>query len=399
MSTAPAHAERAHALLSASKAEQWLNCPPSARLQEGVPDSRSAYADEGTAAHEYAELRMRRYLLPCNAAQRRELDEKIETFQRSSAYFGPEMEGCVQDYVDFVEERFMAAKARSADAVLLLESLADFSDWVPEGKGTNDVVIVADGMMDVIDLKYGKGVPVSAIGNPQIRLYALGAWAEHSLYYDIQDVHLSIVQPRLDSITTDVMPIDELVDWAASVVRPAAALAWEGAGEHRPGEHCRWCKVKAKCRARADANMTALAYEFQDPALMTLDEIGAILHVAQQLKTWAGDIEDYAFEQAKTGQHVPGWKLVEGRSSRAITDAGALQTKLTESGFTADQITETKLLGITKLEAVVTKKKLAALAGDLIMKPPGKPVLVAETDPRAELNSIEQDFENIDMED
>ena len=397
----PAHAERAHALLSASKAEQWINCPPSARLQEGVPDKRSEYADQGTAAHEYAEMLLRRRLTILKSSERKKLDKQIEEFKATNQYYDAEMESAITDYVEIVEERYLAAKSRSKDAIVLLEERLDFSHLVPEGFGTGDVILIADGVMEVIDLKYGKGVPVSAVGNPQMRLYALGALEGFGWMYGIDEVQMTIVQPRLDSISTDSISVESLEEWGETIVKPAAELAWKGEGEFKAGGHCRWCKVKATCRARADENMKALAYEFQDPALLTLEEIGQILHIAEQLQDWAKDVQEYAQAQALKGEKVPGWKLVEGRSVRKITDELALLEILDREGFPKDSITETKLLGISKLEKVVGKKQLAEIAGDLIVKPPGKPVLVPETDKRPELNSVESDFENenFDLED
>lgn len=387
------HAERAHALLSASKAAQWIACPPSARLQEGIPDQRSEYADEGTLAHELAELKLRRRLLPCNSTERKNIDAALRYIATNNSLYSAEMENYIQDYVDFVAERFMVAKARSEDAIIMLEEQLDFSEWVPDGYGTGDVVLIADGVMEIIDLKYGKGVPVSAIGNPQIRLYALGAWNAYNFLYDIREVQMTIVQPRLDNISTDTMTVDELLEWAENVVKPAAELAYAGKGEHKPGDHCRWCKIKATCRARADENMKALQYEFQDPALLTLDEIGQILHIAQQLAAWAKDVEEYAHERALAGERVPGWKLVEGRSNRKITDEEAAKTALAAAGLEQDQYLKPReLYGISELEKRIGKKPLAELLGELIQKPPGKPVLVPETDKRPEINSIENDF-------
>lgn len=383
-----AHAERAHALLGASKAEQWINCTPSARIQESIEEKRSEFADEGTLAHELGEAKLRRRLLPCNSAERKRLDGLIATIC-DNPFYGPEMENAVQEYVEIVEERFMAAKARTPDAVILLEEKLDFSEWVPEGYGTGDVVLIADGVMEIIDLKYGKGVPVSAIGNPQMRLYGLGAWNGYNYLYDIQEVHMTIVQPRLDSVSTDIMPIDDLLSWAEEIVKPAAALAFAGEGEYKPGDHCRWCKVKGNCRARADANMAALAYEFKDPALLDLEEIGSILFVAEQLSVWAKDVAEYAFEQAKAGKRIPSWKLVAGKSNRFITDKEAAIAKLIAGGFEADKILKPKeLIAMGDLEKkIVGKKKFAELLDGLIIKPNGKPTLVAETDPRPELNS------------
>lgn len=394
------HAERAHALLGASKAAQWINCPPSARIQEDIPDKRSEYADEGTLAHELAEIKLRRRILPCNSEQRAALDKQLKKV-KANQFYGPEMENTIQAYVEFVEERFMAAKARSSDAVAILEDWLDFSDWTaPEQGGTGDVVLISDGVLEVIDLKYGKGVPVSAIGNPQIRLYGLGAWSNYSYLYDIQEVHMTIAQPRLDSITTEVLPIGELLDWAETEVRPAAALAYEGDGEFKAGSHCRWCKIKGNCRARAEANMEALKYEFQDPFLLDNEEIGSILFIAEQLKTWAKDVEDYAFEQALKGESIPQWKLVEGRSNRVFTDKDAAMAALKAAKLEPDKyLKPQEMFGIGDLEKRIGKKEFAKILGGLIIKPPGKPVLVPETDNRPQLNSIEADFADIELED
>lgn len=396
-----AHAERAHALLGASKAEQWLNCPPSARLQENVPERPSEYAAEGILAHEIAELLLRKRLLPCGPTKMKEIDAKLEQLRQDPMYSG-EMEEALKMYCDHVEELFMEATGRSPDREVLLEERLDFSEWVPDGFGTGDVVIVADDLMDIIDLKFGKGVPVSAVGNPQMRLYALGALQSVGYLYDIKRVRMTIVQPRLDNISSDILTVDELLEWAETVVRPAASLAFAGEGKHKPGAHCRWCKVKATCRARADANLEALAHEFQDPALLSVEEIGQILHIADQLAAWAKDVQDYAQEQAVRGAKFPGWKLVEGRSNRQITDKDAAKEKLVAEGYPEDDILKPReLKGITDLEKLVGKKKFADVLGDLLQKPPGKPVLVVETDPRPELNSVESDFENenFDLED
>ncbi|QRG66951.1 DUF2800 domain-containing protein [Brevibacillus choshinensis] len=394
-----AHAERAHALLSASGASRWINCPPSARLTEHIPDTRSEYANEGTAAHEFSEILLRRSLYPCNSKEREKLADTLEHFKATNQYYGPEMENAIQDYVDVVNERFMESKARSSDAVVLLEERLDYSEWVPDGYGTGDVVLISDGVLEIIDLKYGKGVPVSAVGNPQIRLYALGAWSAYSYLYDIQEIRMTIVHPRLDDISTDILQIEELVEWAESVVKPAAALAYAGEGEFKAGSHCRWCKVKATCRARADENLKALAYEFRDPSLMDNEEIGSILYITEQLKSWAKDVEEYAFEQAKRGNKIPQWKLVEGRSNRVITDKAAARLALEATGLETEKyLKPQELLGIGDLEKYIGKKELAAVLAGLVIKPPGKPVLVPESDKRPELNSIEEDFAGEDFD-
>lgn len=387
----------AHALLGASKAEQWLNCPPSARLQEKVPNASSTYTEEGTHAHAVAENRLRRHLTLCDSAERKRLDAELKKLQKSP-YYNKEMENAVQEYVDYVSERFLEAKKRSSDAVILLEENLDFSEWVPEGFGTGDAVIISDSILEVIDFKYGKGVPVSAEGNPQLRLYGLGAWAAHSWLYDIETVIMTIHQPRLDSISTDTLPVDELIAWGETVVRPAAALAHEGKGEFRCGDHCRWCRVKGNCRARADENLKALEYEFQEPELLTNEEIGSILFIAQKLQEWAKDIENYAFQAALNGETIPFWKLVEGMSRRVFTDPEKIKEVLKDAGYEESQYIKQDLKGVGDLEKLVGKRQFTNLVGDLVIKPPGAPTLVPETDRRPPLNDVHSDFENMEWE-
>ncbi|EJW16974.1 DUF2800 domain-containing protein [Paenibacillus alvei] len=397
--TQPAHAERAHALLGASGADRWINCPPSARLCESIPDRRSEYADEGTAAHELSELKLKRSIFPCNSKARAELEAAMQLFTGTNEYYNAEMENAVQRYVEVVEERFMEAKARSFDAVVMLEERLDFTEWVPEGYGTGDVVLIADGVLEIIDLKYGKGVPVSAVGNPQLRLYGLGAWSAYNWMFDIKEVRMTIVQPRLDSVSTDTLLVDELLQWAETVVKPAAALAFAGEGVFMAGSHCRWCKVKGNCRARADENMKALAHEFKDPALLSLEEIGLTLVVAEQLQAWAKDVQEYAFGQAMIGNRIPQWKLVEGRSNRTITDKDAAWAAFRAAKLESDKyLKPQELYGIGELEKRIGKKELTKLLDGLIVKPQGKPVLVPETDPRSELNSLGDEFSNVEFE-
>ncbi len=393
------HSERAHALLGASKAAQWLNCPPSARLQESIPDIESEYAKQGTAAHELAEIKLRQLLGVNDSAERKRLTSALKAAMQSP-YYDAEMESAVNSYVDTVAAVFMASKARSKDAVILFEERLDFSAWVPEGFGTGDVLIISDGIMDVIDLKYGKGVPVSAVGNSQMRLYGFGGYQAYDWLYGINEIHMMIVQPRLDSVSTDEITAADLLEWGETVVKPAAALAFAGEGEFKAGDHCRWCKVKATCRARADANMAALAHEFKDPALLNPDEIASILHVAGQLQAWAKDVESYAYEQAtKHKASFSGWKLVEGRSNRAITDKKKAASILMSHTLDPEKVMKPQeLLGLGDLEKRIGKKELQELIGDLIVKPPGKPVLVPESDRREELGSIDSDFAGEDFD-
>lgn len=374
-----------HAILSASGAHRWLACPASARLEEQFPGTTSEYAREGTLAHELAELELRKFLKEITPARYRSRRQQIE----ANELWAPEMAEYVQQHVDLVIERINAARATTPDVVVALEQRLDLSRWVPDGFGTGDVVIIADGTLEIVDLKYGKGVPVSAVANPQIRLYGLGALDGFGSLYDIDQVRMTIVQPRLESISTEEMSAEELLRWGDEVVRPTALLAYGGEGGFQAGDHCQFCRAKVQCRARAEANLELAKYDFQAPALLSNDEIAEILGRAEELQKWTEDVQAYALDQAVNhGVKFPGWKLVEGRSVRRYEDEAAVTAALLTEGYTEEQILERKLLGISAMEKLLGKKRFADILGDLVVKPPGKPVLVPESDKRPELNSL-----------
>jgi hypothetical protein len=359
--------------------------------EEQFEDKGSDFAREGTDAHTLGEAKLRISLgITGNAGM-------LEATKNKLQYFDAEMDEATDLYQQIVLERFADAQKTTRDAVISLEETLDYSVWVPGGFGTGDVVIIADGILDVMDLKYGKGVPVEAFENPQLKLYGLGAW---DLYHDIYDIHtirLTIIQPRLDSVTTYEISVEELLSWAENYVRPRAILAHEGNGEFLPGEWCQFCKAKATCRARAEANLALAAYEFRDPPLLTKDDIGKILFQVDQLTKWAGDIKEYAQQQAeKLGVKWPGWKLVEGRSNRKYLDEEAVAVKLTGAGYQEDIIYKPReLKGITDMEKAVGKKKFETVLGALVVKPTGKPTLVPNDDKRSEIqspNSAAADF-------
>ena len=378
-----------HALLSASGANRWLNCPPSARLEENVKEKESPYAAEGTAAHELAEIQLKK-------------DLKMITHKAyQDRYKHLNQTGFMdQEMVDFIEDYKTAILERLNDGTkILLEERVDFSKYVKEGFGTSDVILIDDELIEVIDLKYGKGVPVSAENNPQMRLYALGALEMFEPLYDFKKVKYTIIQPRLDNTSSEELEVDSLKEWGEKQVKPIADMAFEGKGNFNAGDHCQFCKVKATCKARADKNLELAKYDFEDPKLLTLDQISDILSKATELKNWVTDIESYALDQAENhGVKLPGFKLVEGRSNRKISEA-VIDT-LKKAGYSDDEIFEKKMLGITKLEKLIGKKKLSDLAGDFISKPPGKPTLVPESDKRPEINSAEkakQDFKKEEL--
>lgn len=381
-----------HSRLGASSSHRWMNCPGSVKLCEAVPDKSSSYAEEGTLAHSLAELIINYNLGRIKKAEFNKGMKKIQ----GSQYYSQEMQDYIKDYTEKVWELMNAAKSISKDAVLLTEQRLDFSDWVPDGFGTGDVVIVYDRVIHIIDLKYGKGVGVSAEENPQLMLYGLGALSSYDMLYDIEKVILTIIQPRRDSISTYETTAAELLEWGEKKVRPAAEETLKDDAKCVAGEWCQFCKVKAVCRARKDA-MTELAkMEFSDPRLLEDYEIGEVLRLADQLTAWAGDVKEYAQEEAEKGKKWDGWKLVEGRSNRKYSNEAKVAETLKEAGYDEALLYERKLYGITAMEKIVGKKPLAELCGSLIIKPPGKPVLVPESDKRPEINSADsakKDFE------
>lgn len=376
-----------HAKLSASGSHRWMACPPSADLEREFPDEQSPYAAEGTFAHELAELKLSRQI--ANTVKPSAFKRQL-VLLRENEWWSQELEDYVDQYVAQVSELYLGTKKRCKDALVLLEQHLDFSEWVPEGFGTGDVVIISDDVLEVIDLKFGKGVPVSAEGNSQMRLYGLGALKTYGMLYDFTQIRMTIIQPRLDNISTEELSEGDLVRWAGDVVMPKAALAIAGEGEFAAGEHCRFCKARFTCRARAEKNLELAQYEFKGAALLLHEEIGDILTRAAQLSQWAADIQKWALEQAELhGVKFPGWKLVEGRSVRKYADEEAIGDTLLKKGYEEDAISPRALLGITAMEKLLGKKAFAELLSDFIEKPAGKPALVPESDKRPELNSAQ----------
>lgn len=361
-----------HALLSASSSSRWLHCTPSAVWESKLEDQTSPYAEEGTKAHALAEKRLRHFL------------RYGKLLEDKPSYVEEEMWEATGRYVDIVIEKMTEARRISPDAQVLIEHRLDYSDWAPLGFGTGDAVIVSDDGVEVIDLKYGKGVPVSAIGNSQMRLYALGAYADLSLVYELDRVTMTIVQPRLDSVSTETLTADELLAWGRDVVVPRAQLAAKGKGEPEPGPHCKFCKKKPTCKALGDYMMKKYeAARAQDPTDMTPEQIAQLVLGEKDLKGWLDAVSAYALEKALEGKEWPGLKVVEGRSNRKLADADEAARLLSENGYTDAAIYKPReLQTITALEKGIGKKAFAGILGDLIVKPKGKPTLVADSDKR-----------------
>lgn len=372
-----------HALLGPSSAHCWMVCTPSARLGENIEDKGSEYAQEGTLAHRLGELLLR------ERWEGLDITAKLETVKADPLYSAAMWEH-MTGYAAFIEERMAEAKSRCADPRIFIEQQLDLSEYVPEGFGTADCAIIADGLLDVIDLKYGAGIPVRAEDNPQMRQYGLGCLLSFSIFYNITEVRTTIYQPRLDSVSTEVMPAADLLAWADIELKPKAFAAWEGIGEFKPGEHqCKWCKAGATCKARAEYYLELASKEFEDAALMDNIEVADVLERLPGLLDWAESLKKYAQDAAvNRGEHFPGFKVVEGRSNRKYTNEHAISLRLKKAGFAVSDIYKPKeLLGITAMEKLVGKNKLAELVGSLIEKPEGAPTLVPETDGRPALNT------------
>ena len=383
-----------HAILSASGSHRWLHCTPSALLEKDVPDSGSDYAREGSLAHAYCAKALKESLGIGTKGE----DVEIEELQD---YFTDEMPGHVETYTDIVLGKFEEAKKTTPDAVLMVEQRLDFSKYIPEGFGTGDAIIVADGTLEICDFKYGKGVEVSAIANSQMMIYALGAYERFSDEYRIERVRMTIIQPRIGNLSEYELEIDQLLYWADNVLTPTAKKAIKGEGEQVAGDWCQFCKVKCQCKAlakRCTEDFDALQESGTTAELMTNDDIARLLPKLSDIKKWAEAVGEFALDRALKGDKFPGYKLVEGRSIRKIIDEEAAASKLTAEGFDADNLYKPRALkGITDLEGIVGKKNLATLLDGILVKPQGKPALVPESDKRPPLNSnsAENDFESI----
>ena len=378
----------AHAKLSASGSEKWMTCTPSANLEAQFPDEGSEFAREGTFAHAVFEQEMLTYL-----------GRPTEPLPKELMHFdSPELRDYVAEAVNYAIRRIEEIKLDCKDPVIMVERKLDFSTWVPEGFGTGDLVIVADGIVEVMDLKYGKGIYVDPLSNSQLRLYGLGAYNELCHLYDIFHVRMTVLQPRLHNFGSEEIHIDELLGWATQDVMPLAALAWEGKGEFVAGDHCTscFCKARYTCPARAAQAIAVAQAEFgpiEDakpplPASLSMDRIAELLPKADMVIDWFNDLKSYALEQAtKHGNTVPGFKLVEGRSNRKYSDQDAVAAKLVKSGIPEATIYDRSLLGITAMEKAIGKKQFAELLDGLIVKPEGKATLVPESDKRPALAS------------
>lgn len=375
---------RKHARLNSSSSYRWMNCPPSVLLCEKYPDQASAYAQQGTDAHTLCAYLIEKALGRDSPDPTPDLD-----------YYNQEMQDCAEGYASFVMEEYSKILQTCSDADVLIEQKVSFACWVPDGFGTADCIILADGTAEVIDYKHGLGVLVSAEteefgGNPQLMCYCLGVIQMFDGIYDIDTVKMAIYQPRRDNVSTYTMSKADLLRFADEVLAPTAQLALKGEGEFKAGSHCQFCKAKATCRKRAEYNLELAKYDFAMPDELEDYEIDAVLMKIDQLISWAADIKEYALNQALLGKNYDHFKVVEGRSNRKYTNDDTVAQAVIRAGYDPY---EKKLLGITAMTSLLGKKKFEELLGEFICKPQGKPTLVSKTDKRPPMkNTAENDF-------
>lgn len=381
--------ERTHALLAPSSSSRWLACTPSARLEAKFPSTDTLATIEGTRAHKWAEW----YLCRTQGLSGEPI--AAELFDGDS-----DMTHYAEGYAEFVGGLVAVAKAKTPDAEVLTEVPLDLTAYVPEGYGTADAVIVGDGVLYVIDYKYGKGVSVSAENNPQMMLYALGVLDIYGMVYNIESVNMTIYQPRLGNISVSEISVSELQKWAEEVLKPTAAKAFAGEGEMVTGAHCRFCRASAVCRQQALESAGLFErLSAKDNSTLTSSEVAAVLSDKDKIAAWLKSVEDYALKQALAGEEIVGFKLVAGRSVRRYSDADAVEERLIEKGYDKALIYKPReLIGISEMEKLLKKTNFMAVLGDLIVKPEGKPTLVPDSDARPALSattSAINDFQSI----
>lgn len=404
-----------HAVLGASSAKRWLTCTPSARLGERLTSrfgsESSPYAQEGTKAHALAEIKVRKAFYAADGmttpVYSRMSEEERDAYTGINAFrydalraelgdIPSDMEHATDAYCDVVMEKYLSAKDRDPSTRLLLEQRLDYSRWVPSGFGTGDCVIVSDSLLEVCDYKHGMGIPVDAVDNPQLRLYGLGAIDKFGQLYDFPAVRMTIIQPRLESVSEETLDRDALLDWAETEVRERAQLAWKGIGDFVPGDHCRFCPAKAVCSARVAEALKLFRYGFETPGLIPDEQVPGILETLDTAEAWIKDFRAYVEKQALNGQKFPGWKLVRGKKpNRRWADPEEVRAQLLRAGYAPGQIETTSLKPVGEIEKTIGAKAFRALVGGLVAQGEGRLTLVPESDKRLEYASADAAFADL----
>lgn len=372
-----------HALLGASSAARWIACTPSARATEGLPDQESTYAAEGTRAHEVCEKALRYKLAKWEAGK--PFDLLSDWAQQSMP---TEMFNAANQYVSFLHDQWVGFSCRPG---VFIEQEVDVSRWVPGGFGTCDCLMIGGGLLHIIDFKYGQGVPVSPVRNPQLMYYALGAYALFDGLESIDTVRMSIVQPRIqEEPETWELPLSDLLSWAREVLQPAAEMAWRGEGTFCPGEHCRFCKAHPGCRGWQEKYGPLAGFEpLPQPAALSDEELGEWLQKVEGLVAYARELEDYAQTALLEGRTLPGWKLVQGRSTRKWTNQDAAFRQMEADGIDEAMLYTRTPISLTTAEKMLGKKKFAEVMSAFITRAPGAPKLAKDSDPRPAYDRLE----------
>lgn len=371
------HKERAHAKLSASGASRWATCPGSVQMEDGIPDKESIYAQEGTLAHEMSELKLKHYLDPKGFGKRK-LNAAIKKLKENELYQA-EMESYTDTYVDFIKEK---ALSFSSNPYIEIEKRVDFSRWVEGGFGTCDCVLIHGSTLSIIDLKYGKGVPVSSEQNEQLILYALGAYDAFNLIYNLDKIELNIVQPRINNFSTWEISLTELLLWG-DYFKVQAEKALGGNGELVPSaKACKFCKARDICTARAENNLSLESEIKLKPNEIPKDKLYEYISRGEDIAKWVADLKAYALDMCLKGEDIKGLKAVAGRTSRSWTNQDEAINKLIEGGIDEAIIYDKVPLTLAKLEKALGKQQFTALVGDMVVTSEGKPTLVFENDKR-----------------
>jgi len=386
------HTTRAHALLSASGADRWLNCTPSPRLEENFKNESSAFAQEGTLAHEFAELLLKKYL---NRIDAKAYKDQFTALSKAE-YYSDEMLDYVNVHVTYALEQFAAAQKSDKHAVLLIEERVDITHLIEGGFGTCDVIIIACGVMEVIDLKYGLGVRVSPENNSQLKLYAAGALDKYDVKYDINSVILTVTQPRMDSISSWELKASDLIKWGEQVVKPTALIAYQGEGDQKTGEWCKFCKASPKCAAQQALALEAAREAFADPQLLTDNQLTDVYAKIEAVSKWFSSVQAYMYSEAMGGKKWDGLKLVDGQNRRGWSDEQAAR-ELLAGNYKTEDFTNVKMKGIGEIEKLVGKKNFPIMFSEVLESKRTSPTLVDESDKRPEM--VKEDyFEDLDEE-
>lgn len=384
-----------HALLGPSSAARWIACPPSARLEAAVPNEGTKYTREGQLAHAICELKLQSYF---TVMTKRTYNTRLNKLKKDELY-APEMEHYTDTYAEYIKEQALSFADKP---LVMIEDRIDLRQWVPESFGTADCVMLHGDTLIVVDFKYGERHIVSAKNNPQLKLYALGAYEKYRMLYAPAKVKLAIVQPRAKEAPEEwETTLPELLQWAEEVVKPAAALAFAGEGEMCKGDHCDFCRVKGQCRTFAASNISAeedfaKLDEPKEPALLTDEEIGRALTLAEPFSAWLSAVKKYAIGAVLSGRVIPGWKAIASLGNRTFSDENAAFTALRANGVAEEMLYERKPLTPTQIEKLIGKKDYTRLVQQYVIRPEREPKLVPESDPHPAYNSAAEDFQKLD---